>query len=241
MALRLQDLANMLRVILKNAFIGSLVFISQNSFAFHDGIVKHAKELMGAPNSEGSKRTVEQIKGQVLTVDLITQVIESKITQTHREAREVALAIYSESKRYELDPVLLLAVIETESGFRAKMLGDAGEIGLMQILPNTAKWISKLYGYKWNGAKSLEDPMVNIRLGAAFLHHLRARFDSHGRLYLAAYNMGSYGVHRALEKDVWPKDYPNKVIKNYLKSWHEIRVLERQGALHIELGQIKVK
>ncbi|MGE0529281.1 MAG: lytic transglycosylase domain-containing protein, partial [Bdellovibrionales bacterium] len=49
------------------------------------------------------------------------------------------------------------------------------------------------------------------------LDYLRSKFDSHARLYLAAYNMGQGNVGEALEKNVWPKDYPIHVMKFYVE------------------------
>jgi soluble lytic murein transglycosylase-like protein len=72
--------------------------------------------------------------------------------------------IAKEAERVELDPALIDAVIKVESNYDPQAAGSAGEVGLMQILPSTAK----LLGF--NGTKmELADPATNIRLGATYL------------------------------------------------------------------------
>jgi soluble lytic murein transglycosylase len=117
-----------------------------------------------------------------------------------------------------------MAVITSESSFNPECRGGAGEIGLMQILPSTGKWMSKRAKVAWKGKKTLLDPVQNVRLGSAYLAWLRGRFDSHARLYLAAYNMGQKNVDRALSKRIWPKTYPTHVMGNYVKYYNELRL-----------------
>ena len=133
-----------------------------------------------------------------------------------KDAQRVANTILSESRRHHLDPAFLLAVISNESGFRPDAVGGVGEIGLMQLRPKTAKQIANRYGLPWHGKKTLFDPVMNIRIGAAYLDILRSLFEKHGRLYLAAYNMGPKNTMRAVKKGVWPKDYPARVMRQYV-------------------------
>ncbi len=114
-------------------------------------------------------------------------------------------------------------MIENESSFNPEVKGTSGEIGLMQLMPRTAKWIAGKLRMKYQGKKTLTDPVANIRLGAAYLAHLRAEFDFHGRLYLAAYNMGSANVQRALDRRIWPKDYAARVMQRYMRLYTELR------------------
>jgi soluble lytic murein transglycosylase len=135
---------------------------------------------------------------------------------------KIQRSILTESKLNSFDPLFLMAVIQTESSFNPLAKGPYGEVGLMQLRPETAKWISKKYGIKWRGTRSLKDPVVNIAIGSAYLDYLRSSFDFHSRLYIAAYNMGGANVHRALEKEIWPKDYPMRVMQNYIQSYTEL-------------------
>jgi len=92
----------------------------------------------------------------------------------------------------------------------------------MQIRPATGEWISNILKIKWNGEKTLRDPIHNIKLGAAYLSWLRNKFQGHGQLYLAAYNMGPKSVKKALSRNVYPKDYPIHVMKRYNAFYKEI-------------------
>jgi soluble lytic murein transglycosylase len=98
----------------------------------------------------------------------------------------------------------------------------------MQLLPSTGRWMAQKSGIRWTGKRTLEDPVANIRIGAAYLAYLRERFDSHGRLYLAAYNMGTTNVNRALARDVWPREYPSRVMQRYVRFYRELVAEHRE-------------
>ncbi|MEW6055745.1 MAG: transglycosylase SLT domain-containing protein [Bdellovibrionota bacterium] len=89
------------------------------------------------------------------------------------KAEAIAASVLNESEKHHFDPLILLSIIETESGFTLKKRGRHGEAGLMQIKPSTARWVSKRIGVPWRGPKTLEDPQTNIRIGAAYLSYLR--------------------------------------------------------------------
>ena len=134
----------------------------------------------------------------------------------------IAKTIIREARRNGFDPIFVMAVIQTESSFNPLAKGSSGEIGLMQLMPATGEWIAHKIGVPWKGEKSLRDPLTNIKLGTAYLTFLRERFDAHGRLYVAAYNMGERNVNQALDNEVWPKDYPVRVMKQYLKFYSSL-------------------
>lgn len=69
-----------------------------------------------------------------------------------------------EARRAGLDPALVDAVMKVESDYRADTIGAAGEIGLMQVRPSTAR----LLGFM-GSVRELADPAINIRLGVTYL------------------------------------------------------------------------
>jgi soluble lytic murein transglycosylase len=96
---------------------------------------------------------------------------------------------------YDIDPALLAAVIEQESKFRADAKSSAGAIGLMQLLPDTAKGIAIHTGGSKFVLSDLYNPEINIRYGAWYLHHLMQRYGDE-KTALAAYNAGQQNVDR---------------------------------------------
>jgi soluble lytic murein transglycosylase len=94
---------------------------------------------------------------------------------------------------YDLDPALLAAVIYQESKFKAGAKSKSGAIGLMQLLPDTAKGIALHTGGTQFRVQDLYDPEINVRYGAWYLHHLMQKYRGE-RTALAAYNAGQDNV-----------------------------------------------
>lgn len=91
------------------------------------------------------------------------------------------------AKAATVQAALVRAVIVVESGFNPRAVSKKGAIGLMQLLPATAKRY---------GVKNIYDPEQNVRAGAHYLSDLLVRFDSNLELALAAYNAGEEAVER---------------------------------------------
>lgn len=176
--------------------------------------LSHARELMGRHYKTSSVRYTENVNR---INKLINKSVKEWLPREYRKnSRAIAQTIIDVSLKYKFDPVFVLAVIQGESSFNPVMKGKLDEIGLMQIRPGTGRWISELYKIPWQDAEQLNDPQFNIKVGTAYLDFLRKKFDSHAQLYIAAYNMGQRNVNEALEKNVWPKDYPNHVMRIYV-------------------------
>lgn len=99
------------------------------------------------------------------------------------------------AKNYDLDPSLLAAVIYSESHFDAKARSDAGAIGLMQLLPGTARGIAVRTGGNTFVVDDLYVPELNVRYGAWYLRTLLDRYGDE-RTALAAYHAGQGNVDR---------------------------------------------
>jgi soluble lytic murein transglycosylase len=186
----------------------------------HSLRVEHARELMG----ESYKRSIVSRYENKRDIEKnIYEIVKNRIPKNYRfRALSVGRTIIDEAHKYSLDPYFILAVISGESNFNPNAIGPVGEIGMMQIRPSTGKWISKIIKTKWHGDRSLRDPVYNIKLGAAYLSWLRNKFQGHGQLYLAAYNMGPHSVRRAVSKNIYPKDYPIHVMKRYVAFYKDI-------------------
>ena len=97
------------------------------------------------------------------------------------------------AENYDLDPALLAAVIYRESKFDAQARSSSGAIGLMQLLPDTAKGIALHTGGTQFEVSDLLDPEINVRYGAFYLRRLLNKYGN-VRLALAAYNAGQANV-----------------------------------------------
>ncbi|MFW5871527.1 MAG: lytic transglycosylase domain-containing protein [bacterium] len=85
-----------------------------------------------------------------------------------------------------VDPTLIAAIIKLESDFKELALSNSGAFGLMQLMPETANWLSTQYLIRG----SWRDPHNNIKLGSFYLKRLFSEFDNDINHTLNAYHMG---------------------------------------------------
>ena len=124
--------------------------------------------------------------------------------------------VLAHSRNYDLPPTLLAAVIYTESKFDADARSAAGAVGLMQLLPETAKGIAVRTGGHGFVVSDLVDPEINVRYGSWYLRNLLNRYDDVPTA-LAAYHAGQGNVDEWRRKGVgiqFPetRDYVDKVL-----------------------------
>ncbi|MBI4560286.1 MAG: transglycosylase SLT domain-containing protein [Candidatus Hydrogenedentes bacterium] len=94
-----------------------------------------------------------------------------------------------------IDPLLLLAVGLQESTFRARVVSHAGAVGVMQVMPGTAKYLEKIEpAITADQVNNLESPRNSLRLGAYYLMRMIERMDGNLILAVAAYNAGPGNV-----------------------------------------------
>ncbi len=110
---------------------------------------------------------------------------------------EYETIVEGHARNYHLDPALLAAVIYQESKFDADARSRSGAIGLMQLLPSTAKGIALRTGGDRFRIRDLYDPEINVRYGSWYLRHLLNKYGDVERA-LAAYNGGQGNVDRGI-------------------------------------------
>lgn len=101
------------------------------------------------------------------------------------------IEINAVSQQYQIDKDLIYAVVWTESKFKKDAKSSAGAVGLMQLMPTTAKWCSEKLKIEWDENKLLE-PEYNLNLGVYYLKYLLSKFDLD--YALSAYNAGEGNV-----------------------------------------------
>lgn len=106
--------------------------------------------------------------------------------------------IRREARATGLDPAYVLAIMRTESLFQPAVRSGAGAIGLMQLMPGTARLVARRNNWPTPSRSSLLRPAVNIRLGTRYLQRMKAEFGSNLALATAAYNAGPNAVKRWL-------------------------------------------
>ncbi len=131
------------------------------------------------------------------------------------EINRLAGAIVDEAQRAGLAPELVLAVIHVESSGNNFAISHVGAMGLMQLLPRTAKDVAKRIGIDWRGPVTLFDPVANVRLGISYLDRLIRRFGDVPTA-LVAYNEGPTRVASRLRRGHFEHTiYSNRVLATW--------------------------
>jgi len=141
----------------------------------------------------------DRFDAEVWLMDMSSRL--AKKVPDHHKRIELLKLIHNEARRAELEPELVLAVIEVESSFDRWAISSAGARGLMQIMPF---WLDEL----GRPDDNLFEVATNLRYGCTILRHYLDREKGHLSRALARYN-GSLGSFR----------YPNKIFKALRERW----------------------
>ncbi len=114
------------------------------------------------------------------------------------------------------------AIARQESAFMPDARSASGALGIMQLMPETARSTASQYGVSLSSNADLIDPALNIRIGSAYLGRLLRRYHNNRILASAAYNAGPTRVDRwvnpSLPLDVWIEAIPFKETRNYVQN-----------------------
>ena len=146
------------------------------------------------------------------TVNIYAALKANELRLNDATVWKLARSIQEESEKHSLDPMLVLAVIKVESQFDHRAVSPRGARGLMQIQPVAANVVLEEADVP-NGkaAKKIDDPIINVKIGTAYLKHLKEMFGDL-KLTLTAYNWGPTRLRRKLAaKEAVPLAYAQKV------------------------------
>ncbi len=132
--------------------------------------------------------------------------------------RDIVLA---RSHETGLDPAYVYGLIRQESRFIPDARSSVGASGLMQIMPNTARWVARKLGLDYK-PEQIVDPTVNVKLGTGYLKLVLDDFDGSQAMAAAAYNAGPSRPRRwregaTVEPAVWAENIPFNETRDYVK------------------------
>jgi soluble lytic murein transglycosylase len=158
-----------------------------------------------APSPRTRRRRGASARRRILVLigvaGLVAAAVAVVAPMLHRAVREVTLPLRHEdiirqqAREKRLDPALVAGVIFAESKFRDQT-SATGAKGLMQIQPETAKFIARRSGGAAFEIADLGTPQINIQYGTYYLRYLLDRYGENVVLAVAAYNGGETNVDR---------------------------------------------
>ena len=132
--------------------------------------------------------------------------------------------VMQNAEKTRLDPSVIYGVMRRESLFDPLARSSAGALGLMQLMPGTARVVARSLGLKKPGRADILSVSNNIRLGASYFRTVMNRFDNNVTLAAAAYNAGPNNVRRwlprsdVMESDLWVETVPFRETRDYVKA-----------------------
>ena len=166
--------------------------VAANSWAWHEGTIR----------AFGKSRYFDDLK--------------RRFPRAHADLFE------KEARRTGVDPSLLFAISRRESAFAADTRSRAGAVGLMQLMPGTARQVARSLKLKRPRTQSLKKPSLNIRLGSRYIADMLKRYGGNPAMALAAYNAGPGAVDRwrpafETDADIWIDTIPFEETRQYVR------------------------
>jgi soluble lytic murein transglycosylase-like protein len=157
-------------------------------------------------------------------LQIFKAIDDFQIGFSDEEVRDLTDVVYSESMRYQYDPMFTLAIILTESSFRRKQESPVGARGLMQVVPFVGEDVAPRAGVDWQGSETLYQPGANIKLGTRHLFEQLLKFRDIKQA-IVSYNVGESRLRSLMKRNKpLPKRYLDKVMENYKMLKEQYRV-----------------
>jgi len=179
--------------------------ISRNQFT---EIYMQLQELTGMISNE--------VKREYYITKAVNDISKNNSNLDSKAIYEISKTIYEESIKYNFNPLLITAIIKTESNYDPTAVSDSYAYGLCQVRRFIAPELAENIDIKWDGAeKTLFDPIKNIKIGVYYLSILNRDFNDL-RTAVIAYNQGPYAIQEQLTNNQELSDnYINKVLDYY--------------------------
>ncbi len=142
-----------------------------------------------------------------LLLFLVFLVINSKIPWKLVYPIHYQEEIILNAKEYNVDPYLILSIIQVETRFQPDKVSKKGAMGLMQLMPNTAAWIIEEGKFPEKFLQQTFEPSVNIELGTWYLSKLLSKYNHNLVMVIAAYNAGPGNVDKWIQDGIWDGSY----------------------------------
>ncbi len=192
-----------------------LLYISQTAVIVY--LVHNRNNLQKVQRDQESQIKEQQVKINELEEKLkILKIIEDfQVGFKDQEIKELTQVIYDEGKKYGYDPLLIIALILTESHFKKEQISEMGAMGLMQMKPSIGSDLCRRSGLYWKGELSLFEPAFNVQLGSLYLFELILKFKDVKKAIIA-YNVGENALKLRLKSGEKPPTYfLSQVVKKY--------------------------
>lgn len=173
-------------------------------------------EAVGRFSTFTSADLAAALRQEPQTFELFRRPLELAAESELLEELPYGELILRSARRHRVDALLLASVMETESRFDPAAVSPKGAVGLMQVMPATARRL---------GIRNPADPGRNVEAGARYLSQLLRQFDQDVVLALAAYNAGPAkvehygGVPPYRETRTYVERVLNRYVGHYQQLW----------------------
>lgn len=147
------------------------------------------------------------------------------------------------SRQFDLDPLMVIAIMRVESRFDPNARSSKGAVGLMQLMPDTAQWAAEKMNIEYSHERLIE-PEFNILIGCWYLSLLKSQYNGNLIAAVASYNGGRTPVNQWLDQKRWDgsledlDNIPFPETREYVKK--VFNIYEKYSGIYKEEGEFSL-